>query len=113
MTHDSEQKNSFSIETQWLKDLINDIKIISSKILKILLHCDCKALIDLLNQYITNKNMNNHILIRYKAIRNKIKNMISLEFIRLKNNLADLLTKDLLKTAVFEISRGMGLKPIY
>ena len=58
-------------KAQWLKDLINDIKIISSKISKILLHYDYRALIDLLNQHTTNKKINNYILIRYKAVRNK------------------------------------------
>lgn len=100
-------------EAQWLKDLINDIDILSPNIFQICLNCDCRALIDLLNQHITNKKMNNHILIRYKSIRNKMKESISLQFIRSKHNLADLLTKGLLKTRVFETSRGMGLKPIY
>ena len=57
--------------------------------------------------------MNNHILIWYKTIRNKMKEVISLQFIRSKHNLADLLTKGLSKAAVFETSRGIGLKPIY
>ena len=42
-----------------------------------------------------------------------MKDMISLEFIRSKNNLADLLTKYLIKAMISEILREMGLKPIY
>ena len=101
------------IEAQWLKDLINDIEILSFKISVILINYDCRALIDLLNQQISNKKMNNHILIRYKIVRNKMKDVISLQFIRSKNNLSNLLTKGLSKTLVFETSRRMGLKPVY
>ena len=42
-----------------------------------------------------------------------MKDMISLEFVRSKNNLADLLTKGLSKAAIFETSRGMRFEPIY
>ena len=69
-------------EAQWLKDLINDIKIFLFKISVISINCDCRALIDLLNQQTSNKKMNNHILIRYQTMRNKMKNMILLQFIR-------------------------------
>ena len=74
---------------------------------------DCRALIDLSNQQTSNKKMNNHILIRYKDVIRKIKDVISLQFIRSKNNLADLLTKGRSKAKVIETSRGMGLMPIY
>ena len=37
-------------EAQWLKDLIKDIEILSFKIFVVPINCDCKALIDLLNQ---------------------------------------------------------------
>ena len=95
------------------KDLINDIKIFSFKISVIPINYDCRALIDLLNQRTSNKKINIHILIRYKIVKNKIKDVISFQFIRSKNNLSDLLTKGLSKILVFETSRGIGLKSIY
>ena len=66
------------IKAQWLKDLINDIEVLSFKISIIPINYDCRALINLLNQQTSNKKMNNHILIRYKTIRNKMKDVMSL-----------------------------------
>ena len=37
-------------KVQWLKDLINDIEILSFKISVVPINYDCKALIDLLNR---------------------------------------------------------------
>ena len=51
--------------------------------------------------------------VRHKSIRNLISHgIISLDFVRSKNNIADPLTKGLPHQQVLESSRRMGLKSI-
>jgi len=51
--------------------------------------------------------------VRHKSIRNLIShNVISLDFVRLENNIVDPLTKGLMRQQVLESSRGMRLKRI-
>ena len=54
-----------------------------------------------------------HLRVRHKSIRNLISHyVISLDFVRSENNIADPLTKGLTCQQVLESSRGMRLKPI-
>ena len=65
---------------------------------------------------VTSKNFNEkrrHLRVRHKSIRNLISHdVISLDFVRSKNNIADPLTKGLMPQQVLESSRGMRLEPI-
>jgi len=76
------------------------------------MHCDSQVAIS----KVFSKNFNEkrrHLRVSHKSIRNLITNgIISLDFVRLERNIADLLTKWLTRQQVLESSRGMGLKPI-
>ena len=54
-----------------------------------------------------------HLRVRDESIRNLISHgVISLDFVRSENNIADPLTKGLTRQQVLESSRGMRLEPI-
>ena len=65
---------------------------------------------------VTSKNFNEkrrHLRVRHKSIRNLVSHgVISLDFVRSKNNIMDPLTKWLMRQQVLELSRGMRLEPI-
>ena len=65
---------------------------------------------------VTSKNFNEkrrHLRVRHKFIKNLISHgVISLGFVRSKNNIVDPLTKGLMRQQVLESSRRMRLKPI-
>ena len=76
------------------------------------MHCDNQVV----TSKVTSKNFNEkrrHLRVRHKSIRNLISHgIISLDFVRSENNIADPLTKGLTRQQVLESLRGMRLKPI-
>ena len=71
------------------------------------MHCDSQVA----TYKVTSKNFNEkrrHLRVRYKSIRNLIYHgVISLDFVKLGNNIADPLTKGLMRQQLLESSRGM------
>ena len=62
--------------------------------------------------YIKTMKMNKHLKVRHKSLRYKMKNnVITLNYVKSEQNLADQLTKGLSRTVVLESSRRMGLSP--
>ena len=54
-----------------------------------------------------------HIRRRHNTVRQLLSNgLISIDYIKSKENIADPLTKGLTKELVYSSSKGMGLKPI-
>ena len=54
-----------------------------------------------------------HIRRRHNTVRQLLSNgIISIDYIKSKENIADPLTKGLTKELVYSSSKGMGLKPI-
>ena len=75
--------------------------------------CDSQIAISKVTSKILKKKKRRHLRVRHKSIRNLISHgVISLDFVRSKNNIADPLTKGLTRQQVLESSRGMRLKPI-
>ena len=76
------------------------------------MHCDSQVAIS----KVTSKNFNEkrrHLRMRHKFIRNLISHgVISLDFVRSENNIADQLTKELTRQQVLESLRGMRLDSI-
>ena len=72
------------IEAKCIKNLLFDILLVNKSLPKSV-HCDSKTIIDLVNQFHTNKMMNIHIQVGYKSIRNLLKNVTSLDFRSEKN----------------------------
>ena len=99
-------------EAEFLKNLLCDLPLLNQPVPPISMHCDSQSAIAKVNS----KNFNEkrrHLRVRHKSIRNLISHgVISLDFVRSENNLADPLTKGLTRQQVLETSRGMGLKPI-
>ena len=99
-------------EAKWLRNLLLDMPIMSKPIPAISIQCDCKAVIDLIRQSHTNRKMNRHMQVRYKYIKGLVnKNVVSVNFVRSKKNMANGLTKGLPQKGVYESSRGMELSP--
>ena len=89
-----------------------EMPLVNKELNVIPIHCDCKAVIDVVKQSHTNKKMNRHIRVRYKSVKSLLSNaVITLEFIKSELNIADQLTKGLSRKVVLELSRGMGLSP--
>lgn len=101
-----------STEAEWLKNFLSDIPLLPKPIPPISLHCDCQATI----AKAKSKNFNEkrqHLRVRHKSVKHLISHgVISLDFVRSDNNIADPLTKGLVRQQILEMSRKMGLKPI-
>jgi len=99
-------------EGEFLKNLLCDLPLLNKPIPQIPMHCDNQVDIS----KVTCKNFNEkrrHLRVRYKSIRNLISHgVISLDFVRSENNIADQLTKGLMCQQVLESSRGIGLELI-
>ena len=103
---------SASEEANWLRDLLYEIPLWEKPIPPILIHCDSTAAIGRVkNHYYSGKS---------RPIRRKHSTMwpylssgiITMDYIKSNENLADPFTKALAKDRVWNTSRGMGLKSI-
>ncbi|KAK4397288.1 hypothetical protein Sango_1565400 [Sesamum angolense] len=75
------------------------------------IHCDSQAVIGISKNYAYN-GKRRPIRIRHGAVKELLKNgIIFLEYVRSKRNLADPLTKGLIRRVILETSRAMGLSP--
>ncbi|GJT77290.1 zinc finger, CCHC-type containing protein [Tanacetum coccineum] len=99
-------------ETEWLRNLIHEIPIWPKPIAPISIHCDSAAILAKAYSQIYN-DKSRHLGVRHSMIMELIMNsMISIEFVRSQNNLADHLTKGLARDLVNKSVIGMGLKSI-
>ncbi|KAJ9553540.1 hypothetical protein OSB04_017585 [Centaurea solstitialis] len=99
-------------EAEWLRNLIYEIPLWSKPIAPISIHCDSAAtLAKSYNQVYNGKSR--HLGVRHSMIRDLIMNgVISVEFVKSQQNLADHLTKSLARDLVHKSVFGMGLKSI-
>nr|GEV74916.1 zinc finger, CCHC-type [Tanacetum cinerariifolium] len=97
-------------EAEWLRNLILEIPLWSKPISHISIRCDSAA--TLAKAYIQMYNgKSRHLGIRHNMICELITNgVISIEFVRSQQNLADHLTKGLARDLVLKSVEGMGLK---
>ena len=76
------------------------------------MHCDFQAAISIVKNKAFN-GKNKHIRLRHEVVKQLLKDgIISIDYVKLKVNLADPLTKPLRRKLILETSSGMGLKPI-
>ncbi|GJY32603.1 zinc finger, CCHC-type containing protein [Tanacetum coccineum] len=99
-------------EAEWLRNLIPEIMIWPKLIVPISIHCDSAAtLAKAYSQMYNGKSR--HLGVRHSMIRELIINdVISIEFVRSQQNLADHLTKGLARDLVNKSVIGMRLKSI-
>lgn len=76
-----------------------------------MIHCDSQSAIARAQNSMYN-GKSGHIRRRHNTVRQLISNgVISIDYIKSKDNLADPLTKALNRYQMYCLSRGMGLKP--
>ena len=99
-------------EAEWLKSFLEGIHLWPKPITAVSIHCNSMvALTRAKNQIYNGKSR--HIRRRHKTIRDLLKNgIISIDYVKSKENIADPLTKGLNREQVSYTLRGMGLKPI-
>ncbi|GKA47286.1 hypothetical protein Tco_0740169 [Tanacetum coccineum] len=95
---------------EWLRNLILEILLWSKPIAPISIRCDSVAtLAKAYSQMYNGKSR--HLGVRHSMIRELIMNgVVSIEFVRSQQNLADHLTKGLARDLVLKSAEGMGLK---
>ncbi|GJU26843.1 zinc finger, CCHC-type containing protein [Tanacetum coccineum] len=97
-------------EAEWLKNLLLEIPLWSKPIAPISIRCDsADTLAKAYSQMYNGKSR--HLGVKHSMIRELITNeVISIEFVRSQQNLADHLTKRLARDLVIKSAEGMGLK---
>ncbi|BFG40858.1 hypothetical protein CerSpe_271320 [Prunus speciosa] len=99
-------------EAEWLRNFLEDIPIWPKPVTAVCIHCDCMAAQARAKNNVYN-GKSRHIRRRHNTIKQLLSNgIISIDYIRSKQNLADPLTKGLSREQIKLTSRGMGLKPI-
>ena len=103
---------SASEETNCLRDLLYEIPFWEKSIPHILIHCDSIAVI----RRVKNRNYNGKsrpIRRKHSTVRSYLSSgIITVDYIKSNDNLADSFTKALVKDRVWNTSRGLGLKSI-
>ncbi|CAM8941689.1 unnamed protein product [Rhodiola kirilowii] len=98
-------------EAEWLKNFLEDIPLWPQPVTAICVHCDCMAAIGRAKSFMYN-GKSRHIRRRHNTIKHMLSiGIISIDYVKSKENLADQFTKGLAKDKVLCLSRGMGLKP--
>ncbi|KAL6326062.1 hypothetical protein AAG906_000937 [Vitis piasezkii] len=104
----------FTLEVQgeWLRHFLEDIPRWSKPVPPICIHCDSQSAIGRAQSNMYN-GKSRHIRRRHNTIRQLLSTgVISVDYVKSKDNIADPLTKGLNRELVEKSSRGMGLKPI-
>ncbi|RVW97088.1 Retrovirus-related Pol polyprotein from transposon TNT 1-94 [Vitis vinifera] len=99
-------------EAEWLRHFLEDIPRWSKPVPPICIHCDSQSAIGRAQSNMYN-GKSRHIRRRHNTIRQLLSTgVISVNYVKSKDNIADPLTKGLNRELVEKSSRGMGLKPI-
>ncbi|KAI3735576.1 hypothetical protein L6452_15082 [Arctium lappa] len=94
-------------EAEWLRNLVREIPLWPKPISPISIRCDSATILDKANSQVYN-GKSRHLGVRYNMIRELITNgVISVEFFRSQQNLADHLTKGLARGLVHKSVIGM------
>ncbi|GKE30471.1 hypothetical protein Tco_1445855 [Tanacetum coccineum] len=97
-------------EAEWLRNLILEILLWSQSIAPISIRCDSAATLTKAYSQMYNAK-SRHLGVRHNMIRELIMNgVVSIEFMRSQQNLANHLTKGLPRYLVSKSTKGMGLK---
>ena len=101
-----------SKEAEWLKNLIYEIPLWKKPIAPLSIRCDSAATLTKAYSQVYN-GKSRHIDVRHGITRNLIMDgVISVEFVKSQQNLADHLTKSLARDLVHKSVIGMGLKSL-
>ncbi|GJT39065.1 reverse transcriptase domain-containing protein [Tanacetum coccineum] len=104
-----EKLTAASKEAEWLRNLILEIPLWSNPITPISIHSDIAATLAKADSQIYN-GKSRHLGVKHSMIRKLIMNgVVSMEFVRSPQNLADHLMNGLAKDLVLKSAEGMGL----
>ncbi|RVX20813.1 Retrovirus-related Pol polyprotein from transposon TNT 1-94 [Vitis vinifera] len=104
--------DKYGEEVEWLRHFLEDIPRWSKPVPPICIHCDSQSAIGRAQSNMYN-GKSRHIRRRHNTIRQLLSTrVISVDYVKSKDNIADPLTKGLNRELVEKSSRGMGLKPI-
>ena len=102
---------SCSKEAEWLRNRLLEINLWPKPMPPVSLHCDSEATLSRAYSQIYN-GKSRHIGLRHSYVRQLISDgVITIDFVKSSQNLADPLTKGLARDLVLKTSKGMGLKP--
>ncbi|GJR76036.1 zinc finger, CCHC-type containing protein [Tanacetum coccineum] len=97
-------------EAEWLKNLLLEIPPWVKPMAPIFIRCDSAAILTKAYSQMYNRK-SRHLGVRHSMVRELITNrVVSIEFVRSQQNLADHLTKDLARDLVIKSAKGIGLK---
>ena len=100
-------------EAEWLRHFLEDIPIWPQPVPAICIHFDSQSAIGRAQSHIYN-GKSRHIRRRHNTVRQLLSNgVMTIEYIRSKENIEDPLTKGLTREQVSKSSKGMGLKPMH
>ena len=99
-------------EAEWLHYFLEDIPIWPKSMLAFCIHSDSQSTIYRAQNHMYNSK-SRHIRRRHNTVRQLLSNrIISIDYIKSKENIVDPLTKGLTKELEYSSWKGMGLKPI-
>ncbi|KAK6160134.1 hypothetical protein DH2020_003515 [Rehmannia glutinosa] len=99
-------------EAEWLRNFLEDIPKWPKPVPAICIHCDSQSAIGRAQSNMYN-GKSRHIRRRHNTIRQLLSTgVISIDYVKSKDNLADPLTKGLNRELVVKSLRGMRLKPL-
>ena len=99
-------------EAEWLRHFLEDIPRWPKPVPLTCIHCDSQSAIGRAQNSMYNCK-SRHIHRRHNTIKQKLSTrVISIDYVKSKDNIADPLTKGLNRELVEKSSKGMGLKPV-
>ncbi|GJZ34536.1 hypothetical protein Tco_0580353, partial [Tanacetum coccineum] len=99
-------------EAEWLRQFVEDIPMWPKLVTAISIHCDSQSAIGRAHSTMYN-GKSRHIHRRHNSIRQLLSTgVISIDYVKSKDNIADLFTKGLSRELVSKSSKGIGLKPL-
>ena len=99
-------------EAEWLRHFLEDIPRWPKPVPPICIHCDSQSAIGIAQNSMYN-GKSRHIRCRHNTIKQQLSTeVISVDFVKSKDNIVDLLTKGLNRELIEKSSKGMGLKPV-
>ena len=99
-------------EAEWLRNFLEDIPNWPKPMPAICIHYDSQAAIGRARNVMYN-GKSRHIRRRHDTVRQLLSSgIITIDYVKSKDNIADPLTKGLTREMVAKTSRGMGLRPL-
>ncbi|PHT80724.1 hypothetical protein T459_13739 [Capsicum annuum] len=98
-------------EAEWIQNFLEDIPYWPKPVAPVCIHCDSQAVIGKAESMMYN-GKSHSIRRRHSTIRELLfSGIITVDYVKSKDNVSDPLTKGLSRERVERTSKGMGLRP--